>query len=150
MELHDQLLEIFRGHALKYLWAYKYDSNYTGIKLHADQAAVNVNLWLTPDEANLNKKSGGLVVYTAKPSPEWDFKQYNTQTDFVRQQLLEPTGYANVTFAYKLNRCVIFDSSLFHQTDTFQFREGYKNRRINLTLLYGDMQSSQQENKEEL
>jgi hypothetical protein len=150
MELHDQLSDIFRGHSLKYLWAYKYDSNYNGIKLHADQAAVNVNLWVTPDEANLNKDSGGLVIYTAKPPSEWDFKQYNTDTDFVRQQLLEPTGYANVTVPYKANRVVIFDSALFHQTDHFHFREGYKNRRINLTLLYGDMQSSQRGNKEEL
>jgi hypothetical protein len=150
MELHDQLSDIFRGHSLKYLWAYKYDSNYNGIKLHADQAAVNVNLWVTPDEANLNKDSGGLVIYTAKPPSEWDFKQYNTDTEFVRQQLLEPTGYANVTVPYKANRVVIFDSALFHQTDHFHFREGYKNRRINLTLLYGDMQSSQRGNKEEL
>jgi hypothetical protein len=151
MELHDSMSEIFRGHALKYLWAYKYDSNYTGIKLHADQAAVNVNLWLTPDEANLNKDSGGLVIFTAKPPSDWDFKQFNTDTELVRQQLLEPTGYANVTVPYKLNRAVIFDSALFHQTDNFQFREGYKNRRINLTLLYGDMQPSQQiNNKQEL
>lgn len=29
-ELHDKLPEVFSGHALKYLWAYKYDSEYTG------------------------------------------------------------------------------------------------------------------------
>jgi hypothetical protein len=32
---------------------------------------------------------------------------------------------------------VIFDSSLFHATDEMRFKEGYLDRRINLTLLYG-------------
>lgn len=69
LELHQALPRIMKGHPLKYLWAYKYDSDYTGINLHADEAAVNVNIWLTPDEANLDPESGGLVVFTAKVSP---------------------------------------------------------------------------------
>lgn len=123
---------------------------WTGINIHADQAAVNTNIWLTPDSANLDKESGGLVVFTAKPPPDWDFEQYNTDTDFVREHLLEPTGFANVTIPYKANRAVIFDSALFHQTDNFTFKEGYANRRINLTLLYGDMQRAAAEEQEEL
>ena len=143
--LQEKLPRILKMHPLKYLWAYKYDSDYTGINLHADQAAVNVNIWLTPDDANLDPTSGGLVVFTAKPPPDWDFAQYNTDTDFVRDQLLKPTGFANVTVPYRENRAVIFDSALFHQTDKFHFRKGYTNRRINLTLLYGDMQQQQQQ-----
>lgn len=139
-ELSSRLPRILKGHPLKYLWAYKYDSDYTGINLHADQAAVNVNIWLTPDTANLDPESGGLVVYTAKPPVDWDFAEYNTATELVREQLLRPTNFANVTIPYRCNRAVIFDSALFHQTDQFKFRKGYTNRRINLTLLYGDMQ----------
>ena len=149
MELYDFLPYIFQGHFLRYLWAYKYDSQYTGINLHADQAAVNVNIWLTPDEANLNPHSGGLVVYTAKPPADWDFAQYNTDTEFVKQQLLAPTGYANRTIPYRTNRAVIFDSALFHQTDSFEFRPGYQNRRINLTLLYGKMNAAQQKQQQQ-
>jgi len=33
---------------------------------------------------------------------------------------------------------VIFDSDLFHETDRLSFKEGYQNRRINVTLLYGE------------
>ena len=95
-----------------------------------------------PDDANLDPTSGGLVVFTAKPPADWDFVQYNTDTERVRKELLAPTGYANVTIPYRMNRAVIFDSALFHQTDTFRFRPGYKNRRINLTLLYGTMQTA--------
>ena len=144
VELAEGLPRILEDHPLKYLWAYKYDSEYNGINLHSDQAAINVNFWLTPEEANLDPKSGGLVVFTAKPPADWDFASYNTDTgNLVREQLLRPTGFANVTVPYQCNRAVIFDSALFHQTDKFQFRKGYTNRRINLTLLYGDMQLKQ-------
>eukprot|EP00977_Amphora_coffeiformis_P028814 scaffold37247_cov191-Amphora_coffeaeformis.AAC.7 len=117
VDLANRLPGIFDGHPLRYLWAYKYDSEYTGINLHADQAAVNVNIWLTPDEANLDPTSGGLVVFTAKPPSHWDFVNYNTDTDSVYDLLLKPTNFANVTVPYKTNRAVIFDSALFHQTD---------------------------------
>ena len=138
-ELNLGLPNIMNGHPLKYLWAYKYDSRYTGINTHADQAAVNVNLWITPEDANLNKDSGGLVIFTAKPPKDWDFDSYNKDTEKVMKEILEPTGFANVTVPYKENRAVIFDSALFHHTDEFEFKEGYTNRRINLTILYGNM-----------
>lgn len=35
--------------------------------MHADHAAVNLNFWVTPDEANLDPSSGGLVVYPKAP-----------------------------------------------------------------------------------
>ena len=38
---------------------------------------------------------------------------------------------------YRANRAVIFDSDLFHETDTIRFKDGYLNRRINVTMLYG-------------
>ena len=136
-ELNQALPNIMKDHPLQYLWAYKYDSDYSGIKTHADQAAVNVNLWLTDDDANLDSESGGLVIYTAKPPEDWDFVRYNKDTERVRKEILEPTSYANVTVPYRENRAVIFDSMLFHHTDKFRFKEGYENRRINLTILYG-------------
>lgn len=139
-ELNQKLPLIMKNHYMKYLWAYKYDSTIaSGINIHADQAAVNVNIWLTPEDANLDKTNGGLVIFTTKPPPDWDFLQYNTDTAKVVKDILEPTGFANVTIPYRENRAVIFDSALFHHTDEFHFREGYKNHRINLTILYGDM-----------
>ena len=140
VELRAQLPDILSDHPLNYLWAYKYDSDYNGITLHADEAAVNVNLWITPDEANLDPTSGGLVVFTVKPPEDWDVNQYNRDTQLVYEELLEPSNFANLTIPYKENRAVLFDSALFHQTDHFQFQKGYTNRRINLTILYGKMQ----------
>lgn len=102
-------------------------------------------MWLTPDDACLDKESGGLVIYTVKPPEDWDLDMYNRDTDFVYEELIAPSGYANVTVPYKENRAVIFDSALFHTTDKFMFEKGYTNRRINLTLLYGEMQKRQKE-----
>jgi hypothetical protein len=42
-----------------------------------------------------------------------------------------------VTVPHRENRVVIFNSTLFHETDRVEFREGYENRRINVTLLFG-------------
>jgi hypothetical protein len=33
-------------------------------------AAVNVNFWITPDDANLDEKSRGLVVYDVDAPPQ--------------------------------------------------------------------------------
>jgi len=148
MELRRALPRILKDHPPKYLWGYKYESSDEsdegdgedgGTNLHADMAAVNVNVWLTPDHANLDPNSGGLVVYTVKPPGDWNHHKYNRDTDFVYDELIAPSGYANVTVPYKLNRVVMFDSALFHLTDKCKFKKGYTNRRINLTILYGEM-----------
>ena len=52
-ELRARLPGVIRDFPLQSLWAYKYDSTMqgTGIGLHADVATVNVNFWITEDEA---------------------------------------------------------------------------------------------------
>ncbi|MBL94524.1 MAG: hypothetical protein CFH06_01100 [Alphaproteobacteria bacterium MarineAlpha3_Bin5] len=79
--------EIFKNHQLTQLWAYKYDSQLNGIGAHADFAAVNVNFWITPDAANLNPKSGGLVVYDAEAPLDWNFKSYNNDQIRIKEFL---------------------------------------------------------------
>ena len=41
------------------LWAFKYDHQLQGIDAHADAARVNVNFWITPDEACVDPTMGG-------------------------------------------------------------------------------------------
>ena len=107
-ELAHKLPRVFESHPLRYLWAYKYGSERgTGINLHADQAAINVNIWLAPDEANLDPESGGLVVFTARPPKGSDFSSYNTDVGRLKEELLRPTGFENVTVPHRCNRAVI-------------------------------------------
>ncbi len=136
-EFPKVLPDVLRDYPLKYLWAFKYDSTLSGINVHADFAAVNINFWITPDEANLDPEGGGLVVWDKVAPLDWDFAKYNSDENAIRA-FLEQAGAQPVTIPYRANRAVIFDSDLFHETDRLSFREGYQNRRINITLLYGE------------
>jgi len=130
---------IIGDHPLLHFWAFKYDSSLRGINKHADFAAVNVNFWITPDEANLDPAHGGLVVWDAAAPLDWDFARYNAADDDIRA-FLEREQAKPVTVPYRANRAVVFDSDLFHETDIIHFKPGYENRRINVTLLFGRRQ----------
>jgi hypothetical protein len=96
---------------------------------------INVNFWITPDDANLDPKSGGLVIWDKAAPLDWDFAKYNRDTIAAREFLAQ-VGARSVTVPYQSNRAVIFDSDLFHETDRIVFKNGYLSR-INITLLYG-------------
>jgi tetratricopeptide (TPR) repeat protein len=135
-ELPQALPSIFEDYKLSYLWAYKYDSKMTGINLHGDDAAINVNFWITPDEANLDPNTGGLVIWDQEAPADWDFFKMNANYDAMRGFLSEKNA-KKTPVPHKQNRAVIFNSDLFHETDTINFKEGYENRRINVTMLFG-------------
>lgn len=135
-DMRRALPGIFRHHRLRKMWAFKYDSRLAGIPIHADFAAVNVNFWITPDSANLDPGHGGLVVWDKEAPADWDFKTYNTDEARIRT-FLGANEAQSVVVPYRQNRAVIFNSDLFHETDRIVFAEGYENRRINITLLFG-------------
>ncbi len=87
---------IFAGHPLLQLWAFKYDSTLKGINLHADFAAVNVNFWITPDEANLDPEHGGLVIWDKAAPLDWDFAKYNNDETAMRE-FLHTSGARAIT-----------------------------------------------------
>ena len=144
-ELRGSYPAIVGEHPLLQLWGFKYDSRLSGINIHADFAAVNVNFWITPDEANLDPASGGLVVWDAPAPLGWDFAKYNDDVPAARD-FLTRAGARAVTIPYRANRAVIFDSDLFHETDRIAFKEGYLNRRINITMLYGRREAAAKQN----
>jgi tetratricopeptide (TPR) repeat protein len=139
-ELRAVYPAIIGDHPLLHFWAFKYDSSLRGINKHADFAAVNVNFWITPDDANLDPEHGGLVIWDAAAPLNWDFAKYNAADDEIRAFLEQKKAKA-VTVPYRCNRAVVFDSDLFHETDTIHFKPGYENRRINVTLLFGRRQA---------
>jgi tetratricopeptide (TPR) repeat protein len=137
-ELRTRLPHIFGEHRLTQAWAFKHDSARRGLNIHADAAAINVNFWITPDEANLNPDSGGLVVWDKEAPRDWDFKTYNSDKNRGRiYEWLTQQGAREIKIPYRSNRAVLFNSDLFHETDDIAFKEGLTNRRINVTLLYG-------------
>ena len=140
-QIAEEFRSVFSGICgtlpLKYAWAFKYDTTMEGVHIHADDAVVNVNFWITPDEANLDPDSGGLLVWDVAAPPNWDFTKFAGEQAAIRDFLAQNHA-KSITVPYRANRAVIFDSALLHQTNKVRFKDGYNNRRINVTLLYGE------------
>lgn len=124
-------------HRLRQLWGFKYPPRMPGEgSLHADFAAVNVNFWITPDRANRDPSSGGLLVYDADAPRDWDFERYNRRPDLIEAYLRQHRVQV-LRIPYRQNRAIIFNSDLFHSTEGIEFGRDYLDRRINVTMLYG-------------
>ena len=129
--------KIFKELRLSQAWIFKYESNKQGTNIHADQASVNVNFWVTPEEGNLDKNKGGLRVWDDLPSKNSDFSSYNNIDNSPKiRKMLDDNKIKSITIPYRENRAVIFNSQLYHETDDFDFDESYSNKRINITFLY--------------
>ena len=136
-ELRARMPRIFGEHRLGHIWSFKCMSQtHTGLKVHADFAKVNLNFWLTPDEANLDPMTGGLIVHDVAAPTDWNFRDYNNNEERI-YKFLRDNNARKKRIPYRCNRAVLFNSSLFHETDQFNFRDGYENRRINVTYLFG-------------
>jgi len=148
-ELRARLPEVLCDLTIQNVWAFKFDDELeTGIDLHVDQDAVNVNLWITPDDDNLDASSGGLIIYdaAADPAGNMTFEDYNSVGNVRTAKseesgvlsMLKASGYSNVTVPYRQNRAVVFDGARIHTTQPFSFRKGkLRSRRINITFLFG-------------
>lgn len=138
-ELREALPRVIGDrYALRQLWGFKCGPDLPAdATTHADFAAVNVNFWITPDEANLEPDSGGLVVYDVDAPLSWDFETYNGRTDVIKP-FLQRQQSRSISIPHRQNRAVIFNSDLFHATAGVSFRPGYENLRVNVTMLYGE------------
>jgi tetratricopeptide (TPR) repeat protein len=136
-EIRNVFAPIFAPHHFHYLGAFKYDSTLsTGTNIHADNSAVNVNFYITPDKANLDPDSGGMDIWDVAMPEGIDMRIYNGDENAARE-FLKTSNARVTTVPHKANRAVIFRSDLFHKTSDCTFREGYLNKRINVSLLFG-------------
>ncbi len=135
-ELRARLPRLLGTHPLAQAWAFKYAPGGTGTRPHADEAALNINIWITPDEARRAGESGGLRLHDATVPEGWSFDDYNREPEAMRA-LLSAKRARPIDVAYRCNRAVIFDSCLIHETLPYDFGSTYADRRVNVTLLYG-------------
>jgi tetratricopeptide (TPR) repeat protein len=143
-EIGSVYRDILGGHPFRYLGAFKYDSELsTGTNIHADYSAINLNLYITPDDANLDPDTGGMLIWNVAARDERELRRYNSSDGEIREHLRHSQAEA-MRVAHRANRAVFFKSSLFHKTDTCRFREGYLNKRINVSFLFGQFGSAPQ------
>lgn len=136
-EIHLVFAPILEGESFRYLGAFKYDSELSaGTNTHADNSNVNVNLYIAPDDANLDPQSGGMEIWDADAPDIQTMRRLNGSEDLVRA-FLERSGAKRFVVPHRANRAVIFRSTQFHKTDRFRFRNDYLSQRINISLLFG-------------
>ena len=139
-ELKTHMPKLLGAHVLTNVWAYRYRDQTVGVEAHTDQGAVTFNFWITPDEANLEPGRGGLVVYAREQPFDWDWQtiNHNKYSPDVLKRIEDFLAEAEtVTIPYACNRAVLFHSNLFHKSDGIRFKDGFENRRVNITMLFG-------------
>ena len=152
-ELRAVLPAVIGDQVLTDFWSYKYlegdDGDGTGgtggVPLHADYANVNLNLWITPNEAHADHgdgKSGGMDIYKYHVRTKEEYDRFQYQRQEITNQIIEnkmKNKVQKITVPYLRNRLVLFRSDLVHRTSKkIRFKTGYVNRRINLTWLFGN------------
>lgn len=110
-ELRRAFPSILGPHELQHAWAFKHDNtnladaesgrnNQSGVGLHADDAAVNINIWLTPlDTDSSVERRGGLILYNVEAIAAENFTGYNK--DVARDIIKRSTP---LEFSYRQNR----------------------------------------------
>ena len=135
-EIRSTFPELLEKHPLSQAWAFKGLEAKAAIDAHADDAAISINFWVTPDQANIDPGRGGLVVCRVPPPAEWEVRDYHADKETIAT-FLQRHANDSLIVPYRENRAVLFESRLFHRSDAPEFATGYENHRINLTLLFG-------------
>src|SRR6202012_1937057 len=100
--------DAFADYQLAQWWAFVYDTTLSGPAIHGDDADFSLNLWITPDSANLDPSSGGLVIWDKKAPSDWSYGDYNSRGGRGRQFLEQESAESSV-MPYRENRAVLFE-----------------------------------------
>jgi len=135
-EIRGAFPELLQSRPLTQAWAFKGLTSSAAVEAHADDAAVSINFWVTPDAANRKPDGGGLAVCRVPPPADWQVKGYDADKAQIAA-FLQQHADDTLIVPYRENRAVLFESHLFHRSDAPDFAPGYENHRINLTMLFG-------------
>ncbi|MCZ6755921.1 MAG: hypothetical protein O7E49_11465, partial [Gemmatimonadetes bacterium] len=138
--LKQRLPRVLGPHYLSNMWAYRHVAASAGVTAHTDLAAVTFNFWITPETANLDPQSGGLILYKKEEPFDWDWMEVNKKKNapYMRERIRRHLESAErLVIPYRGNRAVLFHSNLFHESDRIHFRDGFDHRRVNISLLFG-------------
>ncbi|MEQ9641143.1 MAG: tetratricopeptide repeat protein [Alphaproteobacteria bacterium] len=140
-ELRALLPGLLADLEVRTIWAYKYYRTDSGLAMHADDGAVSLNFWLTPDAANLDPDSGGLLFWdhTQAPVGYFDTDDHGEKLRLLEQALAATPDAREHTLPYGQNRAALFNSKVLHKTDAMRFDDGYENRRVNVTMIFGEL-----------
>ena len=123
---------VFGNHSLQYAWGYKYESGakMPGIGAHEDQAAVNLNFWITEDEHTNDPNSGGLAVYDLEAGSGLTLVDFNGKLGQSCVRDIRTHTKKKAVVPHRASRAVLFTSALFNSSASHDFQPGYRSRRI--------------------
>ncbi len=126
---------LFSDYELVEHWALMYAKNGQG-KVHSDIGALTINIWLTPEQYNLDPSGGGLIFFDVKRDSS-ALSNHSLSYLWSEQYLKDFTKGQKVSVRYKYNRALLFDARTFHQTDSYRFANiKPESHRINLSLAF--------------
>jgi hypothetical protein len=100
------------------------------------EALARQNLWITPDQSNLETDAGGLVLWN-KSVPDGYFTATGEEMGRMsKASAAEPDaepGYVS----YACNRAMMSRSNVLHKTHRLKFKDANPHRRMSITFLYG-------------
>jgi hypothetical protein len=108
-----------------------------GIRVHADNAAYVMNLWLTPDQHNLEPGLGGLTFFDVRRDLEMCYPDF-VQHDLCVKYIEEKSAGQRLQVPFRYNRAVIFDGRIMHTSQLIHFAGGRPAQRLNLALAFDD------------
>jgi hypothetical protein len=135
-EIRDTFPSVFGEHLFSTCWTYKYFQDESDGHIHADNGAASLNLWITPDESNLETDAGGLVLWN-KAVPDEYFDATGEEMMHMSQALIAESDAKPGYVSYASNRAMMFRSNVLHKTHCLKFRDAYPHRRVSMTFLYG-------------
>ncbi len=135
-ELRARFPDLLGRHPLSQAWAFKGLEAQAEVEAHADDGAISLNFWVTPNEANRDPTRGGLLICRAPPPPAWRISGYDADKAEIAA-FLDSHRDATLAVPYGDNRAALFESRLFHRSDAPLFATDYASHRINVTLLFG-------------
>lgn len=119
-------------------WSFLYHSHEReGVGLHSDPSIVNLNIWVSTDKAIKDKSKNGLTIYKVRPPKTWTSDDWNGDSAkslrYVKSKKIKPT-----IVPYKSNRAIFFDGAYFHASNGISTNEGFENKRVSYTMLFGE------------
>jgi len=135
-ELQASMATTLGGHKLVRMMGRKYESTWNGSDLRSEDAAVTVVLWVTSDQANLDKSSGGLVVYSEQPpcrgNCEERFNSDAGQTELFARKASNPA-----IVPYQVNRAIVLKGNVVYASQPSKFTNNFEDQRLLLTFMFG-------------
>jgi tetratricopeptide (TPR) repeat protein len=135
-EIRAAFPSVFGRYLFATCWTYKYFQDESDGHIHADNGAASLNLWITPDESNLEPDEGGLVLWN-KSVPDAYFDVSGEEMARMSRAIIAQPDAEPGYVSYACNRAMMFRSNVLHKTHRLKFKNAYQQRRVSITFLYG-------------